>query len=782
MIESKVFVPIYNNSNYKVKKIPVLHPESIKYRNFWTTQLKRIFEGCWIPDTKEINVDLSEQLNYEELTDKIKHSWRWITPELYFYLNFGTILHKPEDAPRTTPKIKIKPYLSDFELAFSYNWVEARGFSGFEGDDKFSCNRDIPDSQKDHLITLHPTCYNSRGEIKQYIPAREYLRKLTDKPLGRALYWNEAKNLMLMSARGVGKSFITGVGVLLHAIITDGAKYYDESYSNTPPKNELFVGSGIAAKSSELLAKTKEAMDNLPGAWKPNTKDFVPSPIYKHMKGTLQPNNMKNPWRHSYDKKIGGEWKEDAGGTGSNIKHGVFTTENPEASAGGRYSILVIEECGLTDRLLTAHGSSDATMRTDGTDKYGSALYIGTGGNILKAVASEIIFRDPAGFDMLEFDDEWENTGKIGWFVPAYYADRKYKDAEGNTQLEIAYKNYEKRRAVKKKAKSSTALDLEMQNYPLISSEMFLNKASNNYPLADLKHRLAQLLTTDTILNSTYKGKYVIDENGNIKWNNEQLTPIREYPLKDSNSEGCIEMFYLPHKNENNSIPFGRYIAALDPIDDDGNDDSGLSLQSFFIYDLWTEKIVLEYTARTKFAKDFYEQCRRALIYYNARLMYENQKKGVFTYFDQKNSLYLLEDTPPELRDMDMQRGSTVGNKGKGVYATPAINKWGREELGPAWMNSQAADKEEGVTNTNTLLSVGLIREALLYNPDINADRISAFGLLMIFRELRIKYKPDKKDTKVKSYNDDKFFKRTYGGANDSNRYRELNFIPFSIK
>ena len=126
-----------------------------------------------------------------------------------------------------------------------------------------------------------------------------------------------------MSARGVGKSFFTGVGILLHDIITDGAKYYDESYINKPPKNELFVGSGIAAKSSELLAKTKEAMDNLPGVWQPNTKDFVPSPVYKHMKGTLQPNNMKNPWRHSYDKKIGGEWKEDAGGTGSNIKQGV---------------------------------------------------------------------------------------------------------------------------------------------------------------------------------------------------------------------------------------------------------------------------------------------------------------------------------------------------------------------------------------------------------------------------------------------------------------------------
>jgi len=773
MIESKIFTRIFNKKNFIVSEIPNYHPDSLKYRNFWKLHIKRIFEGCWIPDTQEINIDIAGALDYEELSNNINHSWRWITPGLYFYINFGTILHKPEDAPRTMPKFKIRPYLSDLELAFFYNWIEARGFSGFEDDDEFSCNRDIPLFDKGKVLTMHPTCYKANGEVKTYITAREYLRRLNTRPLGRPLYWNEAKNLMLLSARGLGKSFLVAVGVILHEIITDGAKYYDESYTSNPPKNELFVGSGIAAKSSDLLSKTKEALTNLPGIWKQGTIDEKPSPLYKHMKGTLQPNNMKNPWRHAYDKKIGGEWKEDAGGSGSNIKHGVFTAENPEASAGGRYSVLVIEEVGLTDRILTAHGSSDATMRTDGTDKYGSAIYIGTGGNIEKVVGAEIIFRDPAGFDMLEFEDEWENTGSIGWFIPAYYADRGYKDENGNTKIAEAYAHYEQRRVEKKKAKSGSALDLEMMNYPLIPSEMFLNKGANNYPLADLKHRLAELMTNDKILNATYKGRFVISEDGEVKWNNEDKTPIREYPLKTDNVEGCVEMFFLPQRDATGSIPYGRYIAALDPIDDDDNTDNTLSLQSFFIFDLWTEKIVLEYSARTKFAKDFYEQCRRGLLYYNARLLYENQKKGVFTYFDAKNSLYLLEDTPPELRDMDMQRGSTVGNKGKGVYGTPGINKWGRAELGPAWMNSQAVGRPEGVSNASIQLSVGLIREAIFYSPTMNADRISAFGLLMIFREVRIKYRPEKEAKAKASYTQDKFFQRTYG-------YRQQNKSAFS--
>lgn len=774
MIASKVFPTIYNNSNYRVKNILSYHPESMKYISYWRMHKKRVFEGCWIPDTKEVDIDLNTEIPYNELLAKGIKQWRWIPPGLYFYLNFGTILHKPENAPRTAPKQRIRPYLSDLELAFFYNWVEARGFSGFEDDEEYTCNRDliIPD-----LEIYHPSCYNSKGELKKYLPAREYLRRLSDKPLGRHLYWNEAKNLMLLSARGLGKSFIAAVGVALHEILTDGSKYYSEQALKDPPKNEIFVGSGMASKSSEMLAKTLDAMINLPGTWKPGTAEEFPAPLFKHMSGSLSPNNIKNPWRHEYEKKIGGEYKKI--GSGSNIKHGTFTTENPEATAGGRYSVIIIEEVGLTNMLLTVLGSSDATMRTDGTDKYGSAFMLGTGGSVEKIVESEIVFRDPSGFDCLEFDDEWENTGKIGWFIPAYYADRKYKDAEGNTIIDKAFLNYEERRKLKKKAKSSSALDLEMMNYPLIPSEMFLTKTSNNYPIADLKHRLAELSTSSKILNSTWKGKFNINSDGKVEWKTTEDRPIREFPLKSdyNNMEGACEMFYPPQADDNQEIASGRYIAALDPIDEDDNSDVTTSLQSFLIMDTYLDRIVFEYSGRTKFAKDFYEQCRRALIYYKATLLYENQKKGVFTYFDTKNSLYLLADTPKALRDMDMQKLSGVGNKTKGIYATPAINKWGREELGPAWMNSQAVGKPEGVTNAMVQKSPAFIREAILYNPNLNTDRISAFGILMIFRELRLKYVPKETDKEIYTPDKDAFWDKIYNKGRSNSSYTKQSLF-----
>lgn len=759
IVRSKVFPIIYNNSNYKIKNIPSYHPQSAKYLSYWRLQRKRIFEGEWIPDTKEVNIDLNEPIKYDELVAKGIKNWRWIPPGLYFYINFGIILHKPEGAPRTAPKQRIRPDLTDFELAFFYNWAEARGFSGFEDDEEYSCNRDLinPD-----IVEYHPSCYNSKGELKKYIPAREYLRMLRDKPLGKHMYWNEAKDLMLLSARGAGKSFIAGVGVILHEILTDGSKYYTQEALQNPPKNEIFVGSGMAAKSSELLQKTLDAMNNLPGVWRKGTVDEVASPLFKHMSGVLSPNNIKNPWRHEYEKKIGGEYKKV--GSGSNVKHGIFTAENPEATAGGRYSVIVIEECALTERLLTVKGSSDATMRTDGTDKYGSMLMIGTGGNIQKIVETEIIFKDPSGFDCLEFDDEWENTGKIGWFVPAYYADRKYKDEEGNTKLEEAYRNYEKRREEKKKAKSRTALDLEMMNYPIVPSEIFLNKTNNNYPIVDLKKRLSELLTNDSILNNSYKGHFVINSNGEIQFEAQDKEPIREFPLKSEhahNIEGCVEIYYMPQKDGDGNVISNRYIAALDPVDDDDNTDVNTSLQSFFIFDTHMDRIVLEYTGRTKYAKDFYEQCRRALIFYKAELLYENQKKGIYTYFDNKNSTYLLADTPKQLKDMDIIKGNDVGNKSKGVAVNAQINKWGREELFPSWLSQQAYNAPEGVTNALLLRSPALIRECILYNPELNTDRVSACGLLMIFRELKLKFVNNEKK-EIYSPDVDKFWTKHY--------------------
>ena len=86
--------------------------------------------------------------------------------------------------------------------------------------------------------------------------------------------------------------------------------------------------------------------------------------------------------------------------------------------------------------------------------KFGSALYLGTSGNLEKIQQSQIIFSEPESYECLEFDDIWENSGKIGYFVPATYGNRKFKDSEGNTKIEDALAYYESRREKARKAKT----------------------------------------------------------------------------------------------------------------------------------------------------------------------------------------------------------------------------------------------------------------------------------------------------------------------------------------
>ena len=216
-----------------------------------------------------------------------------------------------------------------------------------------------------------------------------------------------------------------------------------------------------------------------------------------------------------------------------------------------------------------------------------------------------------------------------------------------------------------------------------------------------------------------------------------------------------------------------------DPYDDD--ESNTMSLGSIFILDLWTDTIVAEYTGRPTFAEDFYEICRRMCIFYNARLNYENNKKGLFAYFSKMNSLYLLTDVLDFLRDKDMIKGSTFGNKMKGTNASLPINNYARNLI-KNWLlkpitqiiTEDNEEKEVTVPNLYLLRNRAFIKEMILYNQEGNFDRISAVGMLMLLREDRmILYGGDTNRRGSYESSDylgnDSFFKSNYDDKFNSN-------------
>lgn len=758
-------IRINNRNNFLLKEIPSIHPKSIKYIQYWKEQKQRCIEGFWSIDDADINVDVDKPS--KEIQELKSSKWRYMTPNLYFYVNFGIILHKPKDAPKTAPKKKIRPHLRDIEWEFFYNWLECRGFSGFEDDEIYSCNTSLINFQENNKLPV--TCYNKKGEVKQYIAPRDYLRQLFDKPMGLPLYENDAKGLTLFGTRGGGKSFWAAVGVLNHELLFDSARRYDEDSRKYPYKVELLVGSGAAGFSSDLLSKAKEAMANLPGEWGKDTEDYEPAPFTKRMAGTLSPNNKKNKWRHEYEEKIGTEWVTK--GSGSNITHVVYTVDNSEAGAGGRYTASIVEEQGLVPNLLEIHGSNTATLVDSGT-KFGSELYLGTGGNVEKSQAAEVIFRNPEGFDMLALDDEWEGSGKIGFFLPSYMTLDEFKDENGNTDQEAAKVFREAKRTKARKAKSKSAIDLELMNFPMIPSEMFLNAKGSRFPIADLKQRLGEVKTKPHIYENAH---YFVDfhiKEGKIGFDiisNHNL--VREWPIIDnSDKPGVIEIFEMPKKDSKGEVFQGRYIQGTDTYDDDESQTS--SLGSTFVFDLWTNRIVAEFTGRPM-TKEFYEICRRLNIFYRTTHNYENNKKGLYTYYDQKNSVHLLCDTPESLKDISDYTISKIGNKSKGTNMTSPIIAYAMRLL-EAWLLEPAhnADGEvnEDITNLDRIRSIGLLNELINYRPEQgNYDRISALLMIMILKEDMHKVTENRKKKKVETLSEDPFFNKYKQSSNLNN-------------
>jgi hypothetical protein len=69
-----------------------------------------------------------------------------------------------------------------------------------------------------------------------------------------------------------------------------------------------------------------------------------------------------------------------------------------------------------------------------------------------------------------------------------------------------------------------------------------------------------------------------------------------------------------------------------------------------FVLDLFTDRIVAEYTGRPKFADEAYELTRKLLLFYNAKGCYENNLKGLYAYFKTMKCTHLLCDTPEYLK------------------------------------------------------------------------------------------------------------------------------------
>ena len=723
-----------SNSSYKLEEIPAFNPiaDEYEYIRFWRTQKRRCIEGFW-------------------------RSGKWMPGPLYFYVNFFHI--KLQDK-NSVSEILGLPWLRDIDWELFLLYEECRGFSGFADDPTYTCNRILGPEKERYKESGVFDLYMSKGLIREedlektYMPAREYLRKVFIMDMGKPLYQNPAQNFISMQARGSGKSFSTAA-IATHNFMFGGSVDYDYYLSKVAggesPKSDTIVGAIDTKYSKPLIDKMIMGYENLPGKVSYLELDF-PSPLYAGFSGSPRENK---------------DFKNDLG---SVVYHRTFRN-NPLAGNAGRPNLWVIDEVGffdiLAESLAGVEGSQASQMQ-----KRLVVWMLGTGGYMGGGSVNyvEHIFRNPRKYNCIAFEDEWEKRGEIGYFVPISHTNNLFKRGENLvTDVEPALKweqgERDKRKGDRKKYAG------HIINSPLVPSEVFLLTEGTVFPTVLLKDRLQDILGGKNrhVLDASYKGWMKLDKEGiPFMEVSDEAEPIRNFPIGktrkgvEEDPKGAVELFLKPFRTEEGDVPWGRYIGGCDVVDKDASTTD--SLPSLIIFDRLLNRIAAEYTGRTDSAKFFFEQSRRLAVYYNATIMYENSMIGMYTHFEQYNSLQYLADTPHQLRNPSTFKMHT--NTSKGVAPGKKVNNTGIEWIAN-WL-LEPVDNSGVILNLHTIDSPAILQELIKWNPEINADRVSALGMLFWHHETSNKVEKEEQENKI-SYLQSDFFARR-GMLKDTNK------------
>lgn len=457
---------------------------------------------------------------------------------------------------------------------------------------------------------------------------------------------------------------------------------------------------------------------------------------------------------------------------------GVSSKDDESKLRGKRAAKILIEEFGTFPRLVDLYNVLLPSVQ-EGDIVFGQIYMLGTAGDNESdfAGAQEIMY-NPKGYNMYALPNVFDkyNQGKpyFVFFFPGYVNRKGCYNENGVSDvikalIEILMNRYR----VKYNSTDPNTIIKTIAEVPITPAEAIVKTGVNMFPVADLTERIGQLDANPTEYDDVYVGDLVFSKDGQVEYKPTSATPIRDFPHKDNKIEGAIEIYQLPEIDRNTGKPYNdRYILGADPYDDD--ESNTMSLGSIFVLDLWTDRIVAEYTGRPPFADDYYEICRKLCLFYNGRLNYEYNKKGLFSHFSTRNSLYLLTDVLDFLKEKQMMKDG-YGNKSKGTNASPAINAYARSRLRswllapvPIMQTIDGEEKEVMVPRLFTVRNRALLKELINYNSEGNFDRISAMGMLMLLREDRmIRYQGDvskeKQERANNSYDgNDPFFKRNY--------------------
>lgn len=520
----------------------------------------------------------------------------------------------------------------------------------------------------------------------------------------------------------------------------------------------------LTAYEKEYL---KDDKDGTFSKFKPALGFIFTHTPFPHLMLKNSPNEMS--WQMGYKNELG----VDAGSLNQVL--GVSAKDNPDKLRGKRGWVL-FEEMGSFKGLLALYDTTRKGVE-DGNYAFATMYLVGTAAEDESDFSSaKTLLYNPDGYNIYSiknvFDKRGQGKPEFGFFFPSYVNRSGCYNKDGVSDvvkalLEILLARYK----AKYSADPQSVLRVIAED-PITPAEAIIKVRAAYFPTPQLTERIAQLDEDPKAYNDVYVGDLVL-RNGEVVFMPTGDIPIHNYGVNNS-TRGAIEIFEMPEKNREGKVFNGRYIIGHDPVDNDQAESSSLS--STFVFDLFTDKIVAEYTGRQPFADDNFEIVRKLCIFYNARCLYESNKKGIFAYFSKMNCTHYLAETPEYLREKQLVKYSAFGSNRYGVNANAAINDYANSLLRdwllkPETVITKLPSGEQIEENIPTLYSIrnrALLEELVSYTPELNVDRIRAMGMVMLYRQEKIiLYQGDMSAEREERANsnylgNDEFFSRNY--------------------
>lgn len=518
----------------------------------------------------------------------------------------------------------------------------------------------------------------------------------------------------------------------------------------------------LTAYQKEYL---KDDKDGTLSKFKPSINFSFANTPFPHLMLKNSPNEMS--WQMGYKDEYGVE-------KGSLNQVLAVSAKDDSEKLRGKRGWILFEEMGSFKGLLSLYDITRKSVE-DGDYTFATMYLVGTAAESESDFSSaKTLLYNPDGYNILSIDNVFDRPKqgkpKFGFFFPSYINRAGCYNKDGVSDvvkalIEILIARYK----AKYSADPKSVLRVIAED-PITPAEAIIKVKAAYFPITALTERLSQLDQDVHAYDDVYVGKLVQNSNG-VEFTPTSDVPIRKFGV-ENDTPGAVEIFEMPEKDRSGKVPHTRYIIGHDPVDNDQAESSSLS--STFVLDLWTDKIVAEYTGRQSFADDNFEIVRLLCLFYNAKCLYESNKKGIFAYFSKMNCTHLLADTPEFLRDKQLIKYSSFGSNAKGVNASAAINAYANNLIRDWLMkpvtiiqNIDGEDVEVTIYNLNFLRNRALIEELIAFNPEINVDRIRALGMVMLYREEKMvlyQGNPSRDSEEVpKDYlGNDKFFTENY--------------------